>query len=582
MKLKMTCEVQVGGWSIQLDLSRQILGLDIPKDREVGLEKEGSEPELYPTLPMLNEGSFTSASVLAQKAKQFDDGLYAAVELAAQEGAGSFQGKAAMLSAIAAGLSRMRPEPGDRVAAMTFGAMTLGRIAVEIPVELEPLVQKEIDDFLDDELRSRPLAFYTWSERLEEIFRQDRLLQSELTGSQEIGRLVRAIHSSSEARVTYEGYLALVSKLTNPFPAEQTDLRPGLAAMDGGSFDPPPRRLYLFPPSRSHETDLIKQMYGNARIPEGFSLAEELIKRIQRGDIDLEPGGESGWYDYQIWSLEPLVVPDRMPEAARLRLTGAYRSQLLELFKGLQALGRETHVKQLETRVVGAAPGGWRWEAPKIEIVPELSVEPLPVYYLRRAKSYTFVRSVLDGTFGAEALARMQRVTPNGSSSLSLSEELEGMEVLFRGASLTASRQLGMSPSVEDPGGERQAESDAAAFLSWAKGASTDPDLGRDSRMMVPVFYDIERRKTKAWVFLGWTSRPMEIVFSRPPAVTRIRGRWGAGFIRKPAIEFGPLNVRSAYPVTAEVYVKEILDRNEFRRRCDQLKTRGAILRSLE
>ena len=42
--------------------------------------------------------------MLAQKAKQFDDGLYAAVELAAQQGSGTFAGKAPMLRAVAARL----------------------------------------------------------------------------------------------------------------------------------------------------------------------------------------------------------------------------------------------------------------------------------------------------------------------------------------------------------------------------------------------------------------------------------------------------------------------------------------------
>ena len=46
-------------------------------------------------------GAFVSASVLAQKAKQFDDGLYAAVDLAAQSGAGKFPGKAEMLGRLA-------------------------------------------------------------------------------------------------------------------------------------------------------------------------------------------------------------------------------------------------------------------------------------------------------------------------------------------------------------------------------------------------------------------------------------------------------------------------------------------------
>ena len=72
-----------------------------------------------------------------------------------------------------------------------------------------------------------------------------------------------------------------------------------------------------------------------------------MIRRIRLGQIELKPTGRSGWYDYQTWALEPLVVPEAMPESARLKLNDDYRKQLLELFKGVLALTRETHVKQL-------------------------------------------------------------------------------------------------------------------------------------------------------------------------------------------------------------------------------------------
>jgi len=36
----------------------------------------------------------------------------------------------------------------------------------------------------------------------------------------------------------------------------------------------------------------------------------------------------------------------------------------------------------------------------------------------------------------------------------------------------------------------------AAAFAGWRAGLAADPDVGRDARMMVPVFYDLDRRAT--------------------------------------------------------------------------------------
>src|SRR5262249_39379532 len=148
-----------------------------------------------------------------------------------------------------------------------------------------------------------------------------------------------------EARSIYEGMLLLAEHLTNPLAGP--DLRPALAALDKGEAPTWPTGLAFLPPSRAHETDLIMRLNDDRTIPEGFNLADAMIDRIRAGTLSLAPRPNSGWYDHQTWALEPLVVPERMPEAPRLRLDESYREQLVALFKGLLAMTRETHVKQL-------------------------------------------------------------------------------------------------------------------------------------------------------------------------------------------------------------------------------------------
>jgi hypothetical protein len=46
-------------------------------------------------------------------------------------------------------------------------------------------------------------------------------------------------------------------------------------------------------------------------------------------------------------------------------------------------------------------------------------------------------------------------------------------------------------------------------------------------------------------------------------------------------VEFAPEYHRVAFPVTAEIYVKQLLDRDAFRHLCDRLRTRSAILKAL-
>ena len=67
------------------------------------------------------------------------------------------------------------------------------------------------------------------------------------------------------ASATYSTYLALISKLTNPL-------------VERG----PRSEFRVFPPSASHEGDLIKRLYGASPIPDGFSLIGEVIESARR------------------------------------------------------------------------------------------------------------------------------------------------------------------------------------------------------------------------------------------------------------------------------------------------------------
>ena len=330
---------------MQLDLSNQVLRLSVPEDRGSSPDNSRGKVEaaIMPTLAELDSDRFVSASVLAQKAKQFDDGLYAAVELAAQRGAGNFAGKASLLLSIA---SSVNQQPPSQAVVTVLAGGKLGRLAMDLPAAARQPVQQAIDEFLRDEVRSKPIAFYTWTDELAAIFQQDRMLQTELKDKAGTEAMIKALSGDKKARATYEAYLALVSRLTNPLA--YPDLREQLAALDRGRLNVPGGRHLLLPAVSRTETDLVKKLYGDRPIPEGFSLIDEMIKRIQAGKLKLLPTANSGWYDYQTWALEPLVIPEKMPEAEHLALDVTYRKQLLELFKGILALTRETHIKQLE------------------------------------------------------------------------------------------------------------------------------------------------------------------------------------------------------------------------------------------
>lgn len=569
------------GFSIELDLTGQVLEITAPIDRAFAYGGESgpgaAEAPLSATLDRGERTQVLSAAILAQKAKNFDDGLYAAVEVAAQNGLGQHAGKASLLSSLGRTLAEMDPPVAPTSQELLLGAAKLGHVPVkDVPRIVEERVQLAVDTFLADELRSKPIGFYTWSENLRQIFQQDRMLQGEIDATG-IKAIANALRADPTAMRVYEGHLNLISHLTNQFA--NPDLRKVIDEIHRGLEEVNVEGVRFLPPSVAHETDIAKKLYGNKPIPEGFVLADEMIRQIRSGEVKLEPRNDSGWYDYQTWSLEPLVIPERVPEGKCLKLDQEYRKLLLELFKGLLTLTRETHVRQLEIPVCGAAARG-REKKVIIYIYPALSAEPLATHYLRRAVGYRYIHSLLEETFGAQELQSLHRITEDGPVVTSLANELSDIESLFFGAHVTVSRELGLAANTA-LGSDSSASDAANRFASWVRNLNSDQDLSKDLRAMVPVFYDVERRKTKVWAFLGWADRPITISFAQPPKAT-VRDLNGLPINHPPEIRWGLLFEQLQYPVTAELYVDRVLGRNEFRELCDSCVTRSEILRSLD
>lgn len=558
------------------------------------VQKKHLKPVAEDSPPQVSLGqrgdNFASAAMLIQKGKQFDDGLYAAVELALQNGLGPVAGKKNWLPRLAGEVDAAQ---GGVPLAQLFAAARLGGNDLKSPAAVAKAMDIEIKKFLADDKRSKPIGFYPWSKELSAIFQQDRMLQSPLevqTHSTEINAVATALAADAEARKSYEQILRVNERLTNPLKG--SGYRVLLAGVDAGklpSLDPTDTVSFI-PPSRSPEADLIMKLYGDSPIPNGFDLMNEVIARLKSGKLSFEPKADSGWYDHQLWSLEPLVTFNTSPESKQLKPNEEYLKHLEELFKGTYALMRETHVKQLEfPKAASEAPGEPKKEREKVFIAPDPHVELLPTMYLRRAESYRFVREVLEETFDKESIGKMHRLTATGPVELDLASELDQMERLFTGAYVIACREIGMKEELpKEIGAGQSADEQGALFLRWVGSLPSDPDLAPDTRMMVPVFYDLQRQKSKVWIMLGWEHANCTLGYVKEPAI-KITGPDGKpaefgkpGGEETPEIIFYGSHRYLATPVFAEVYVTKLLNRAEFRRHCDAYQTKAAILANLE
>ena len=213
-----TREVHAGDWVVRLDLSRQALRVDVSEDDWDG----GRKPRGRPVSPVLKiDDGPVSAATLLLKAKQFDDGLYAAVELAAQQGAGRFPGKAVLLSSLAATLAAGLPGKGTGAATAIHAACALGGIPATVPEALVEAVRTAKAGFTAKaDFVCKPLGFYTWTDQLRAIFLQDRFLQQPLE-LDTAAELARAVKNTPGASVACDACLRLHNRLTNP-PKSQT------------------------------------------------------------------------------------------------------------------------------------------------------------------------------------------------------------------------------------------------------------------------------------------------------------------------------------------------------------------------
>src|SRR5262249_41079784 len=199
------------------------------------------------------------------------------------------------------------------------------------------------------------IGFYTWDETLSACFRFLRFFQREFDAHDLAvpAALARVLARDPALLADYRKAVGLYARLTDPFLC--------LSVADLVNVDPlgpeelarrcHERKVWhqtvaLFPPSTSRETVLFERLFALG-LPPDADLMRELVRRIRSGEVDLRPGPDSGWYDYQAYALETLLLPYKGQERDKLLLTRAYKKRMLEAFQALVTKRRETHVRQL-------------------------------------------------------------------------------------------------------------------------------------------------------------------------------------------------------------------------------------------
>ncbi|MFI5300674.1 MAG: hypothetical protein ACHREM_21540, partial [Polyangiales bacterium] len=447
--------------TVTLNKSGSITKLDV-----VGFTGDASalQDELFhgyvDALPMLTSREILpSMEVVEAALKPFDDGLYAAVELAADDGSsGSPVSKRALFDAVlrqlvttaTTGVASERPYARE-AAAQVAAAIELSGETPSAPSDLLSTAAGLISRFDSDPLSSRPIGFYTWSAPLSNIFRRDRFLQSHASVAPTFGAQAATAHAidGSGQVATYSQVLQLYAGITDQyFHRPISDLLPGASA--SGAFDTLSvlqssfatahpettlvpscaAHLAVLPPSESPDERIFRQMFCSDESALPPNLLDVLVNLIRAGQVDLTPQAASGWASRQLWALQTLLAPDTAPEKDNLFLTAGYKQKLIDTFKTIVTENRETHAKQDE---IGGGEGTSAELVPS-DVWPLLPVEPFPSYYLRTARAYSFVRTLLGSVMGATFLDTAHRLQEDGTvNAQTLDAELSSVIVRMYG-----------------------------------------------------------------------------------------------------------------------------------------------------
>lgn len=590
------------------DLDQALKGKVFPS-RAAARQALGGAPSL-PTIEVVN-GAL----------KPFNDGLYAAVELAAEQGQSSQVNKQQLLVdllrelvARSTGENAAEHAPALAAAREVATALTLSGRAEAVPASLAADAAKAAADFETVGPFAKPIGFYTWTPELRAIFTRDRWLQrryvpgapaTNVTAPFEaLAELGFVVSQPGALSAAYRRSLDLYAGLTDPFfdadPFQLAELVPSASALGDlasveRSFAASQPAKYpdfpfcnpgaaAFPASESAENRMMRELLCVPNAVSGSNLLDALIQRIQTGELDLTPREGAGFYDQQLYALETLLVPEKSSESQHLLLTRAYKQKLVETFKSLLIQTRETHVKQVAlvnaTDVSSAS-------APPIEfkVHPQLVVEPFPTFYLRTARAYRFLEGVLDTVLGREFLTRTSRVVEGGSRApTTLAEELAAKQRLLYGLHTLSADSIGMAPELASDELIAFPLSEArAAAREWLANVDDDPDVARDPRVSLPVAMETVDDVDYAiyWAVVGVKALHLQASFpesARPEVVSGI-----------PANGFGALCVQTGWePFEPYLLVEQTiqvrrraelppLDREEFRALCDAHTTPEAI-----
>ncbi len=252
-----------------MNASDAVIRLDVP------IIKPDQNPErlvLHPSYASAVKGAgdrvLPSVNMIDGKAKQFDDGLYAAIDQAYYVGHGeSMKSHLALIRRIAD-----KAKKGTPAADYLAAGLSLGDGSVELSSRAKSLAAA----FRSREVLSRPIGFYTWNKTLSDCFRVLRFFSRPIRDASIPPEIARVLKEDDGLRADYLKAYTFYARMTNPLVG-----RTPLDLIDGPPLGPDDE-VSLFPQSTSRETELFVKLFPLG-LPTNANLMRELVNAIRSG-----------------------------------------------------------------------------------------------------------------------------------------------------------------------------------------------------------------------------------------------------------------------------------------------------------
>ena len=146
------------------------------------------------------------------KAKQFDDGLYAAIDLA------YYRGLKPKLYSLVTFIKQLHERVPPESIASPYLAAGLKIAAVNVKTSQPDQVASWLSRFESSAMYAKPFSFYTWSPELTQVFRFMRFFQQPLPVNQPelMVDLARAVRADPTLLEEYTRINRFYARLTNP------------------------------------------------------------------------------------------------------------------------------------------------------------------------------------------------------------------------------------------------------------------------------------------------------------------------------------------------------------------------------